>query len=165
MQKKYFGIIITTIVVLLVCNITTLVLLVSKPSQPPVNEMYHHPEKGHKKRCFLKEKLQLTPQQAATFDSIKNIYRNRAKEMDRQLKNHQREYIMLLSNDDKDTAALKLARKTVLNTQDSLFGIIMQQYQDYRNVLDTSRQEQLKELYLEMFKCKDCKHNNAECKH
>ena len=113
----------------------------------------------------MKEKLQLTPQQAATFDSIKNIYRNRAKEMDRQLKNTQREYIMLLSNDDKDTAALNLARKTVLNTQDSLFGIIMQQYQDYRNVLDTSRQEQLKELYLEMFKCKDCKHNNAECKH
>ncbi|MBR3940016.1 MAG: periplasmic heavy metal sensor [Bacteroidales bacterium] len=165
MQKKYFGIIITTIVVLLVCNITTLVLLVSKPPQPPVNEMYHHPEKGHKKSCFLKEKLQLTPQQAATFDSIKNIYRNRAKEMDRQLKNTQREYIMLLSNDDKDTAALNLARKTVLNTQDSLFGIIMQQYQDYRNVLDTSRQEQLKEVYLEMFKCKDCKHNNAECKH
>lgn len=164
MQKKYFGLIIATIAILLVCNITTLVLLVSKPPHPPVSEMHHSGDKKHHKGCILKEKLQLTPEQTIAFDSIKAAYRKRAKEMDNQLKRNQRECILLLSNDVCDTSAIKLARKAVINSQDSLFTIIMHQYKDYRDVLDTARQEQLKELYLEMFKCKDCKHKHSECK-
>ena len=67
MQKKYFGIIITTIVVLLVCNITTLVLLVSKPPQPTVNEMYHQPEKGHKKKMFFERKTSVDTSASCHF--------------------------------------------------------------------------------------------------
>lgn len=162
MTKKHFVIILLIFAVLLGCNIITFVLLVQKNGDVGSSNVY---SKSHNRGHFLKEKLELTAQQAEAFDIIRNKYKCKAKELDIKLKNNQRDYILLISENNYDDEAIdkmKTTRSEIIELQDSLFVITINQYKEYREVLDTARQNVLQEVYLKMFKCKDCRHKKCE---
>ena len=152
MTKKHFRIIIGIIILLLVCNVATLSLLLTD-NKP----LTHKHDK--KRKCFLKSELNLTEEQAIAFDSIKIKYKHQAKQLDKRLKSHQRNMILLVSTDNLDSTAIKETQQKIIGTQDSLLQTAICQYKEYRNILDSARREKLKDLYLEMFLCnkKDCR--------
>ncbi len=152
MTKKHFSIIIGIIGLLLVCNIATLSILLSDSKS-------HAHKHERRSKCFLKSELDLTAEQAIAFDSIKKKYRHKAKKLDKKLKSHQHNIILLISTDDIDTVAVKETQQMIIGIQDSLLQTTISQYKEYRDVLDTTRQEKLKDIYLEMFLC-----NKKECK-
>lgn len=152
MTKKHFRIIIGIIILLLVCNVATLSLLLTD-NRP-------HTHKHDKKRkCFLKSELNLTEEQAIAFDSIKMKHKHKAKQLDKRLKSYQHNMILFVSTDELDTTAIKETQQKIISTQDSLLQTTIYQYKEYRNILDSTRREKLKEIYLEMFLCnrKDCR--------
>jgi hypothetical protein len=67
--------------------------------------------------------------------------------------------ILLVSADDIDTNAVKETQQMIIGIQDSLLQTTICQYKEYRSVLDSTRQEKLKNIYLEIFLC-----NKKECK-
>ena len=151
MTKKHFGIIIGIIGLLLICNIATLSILLSNN---------HHSHKHERRgKCFLKSELNLSAEQCVAFDSIKKKHKHKAKELDRKLKSYQHNMILLVSTDNIDTNAVKETQQMIIGMQDSLLQITICQYKEYRNVLDSARQEKLKNIYLEIFLC-----NKKECK-
>ena len=151
MVKKHFRIILTVISILVVCNVVTLTLLLT-------NDSKKHAHRPHKEKCFLKSKLDLTEEQSVAFDSIKMKYKSDAKELDKELKSCQRDMIMLVSEVDVDTIKMQETKERIILLQDALFQTTIRQYKEYMNVLDNTKQETLKELYLEMFRCKkDCR--------
>jgi len=151
MTKKHFGIIIGIIGLLLICNIATLSILLSNN---------HHSHKHERRsKCFLKSELNLSAEQCVAFDSIKKKHKHKAKELDRKLKSYQHNMILLVSTDNIDTNAVKETQQMIIGMQDSLLQTTICQYKEYRNVLDSARQEKLKNIYLEIFLC-----NKKECK-
>lgn len=151
MTKKHFGIIIGIIGLLLICNIATLSILLSNN---------HHSHKHERRsKCFLKSELNLSAEQCVAFDSIKKKHKHKAKELDRKLKSYQHNMILLVSTDNIDTNAVKETQQIIIGMQDSLLQTTICQYKEYRNVLDSARQEKLKNIYLEIFLC-----NKKECK-
>ncbi len=151
MTKKHFGIIIGIIGLLLICNIATLSILLSNN---------HHSHKHERRsKCFLKSELNLSAKQCVAFDSIKKKHKHKAKELDRKLKSYQHNMILLVSTDNIDTNAVKETQQMIIGMQDSLLQTTICQYKEYRNVLDSARQEKLKNIYLEIFLC-----NKKECK-
>lgn len=151
MTKKHFGIIIGIIGLLLICNIATLSILLSNN---------HHSHKHERRsKCFLKSELNLSAEQCVAFDSIKKKHKHKAKELDRKLKLYQHNMILLVSTDNIDTNAVKETQQMIIGMQDSLLQTTICQYKEYRNVLDSARQEKLKNIYLEIFLC-----NKKECK-
>jgi len=151
MTKKHFGIIIGIIGLLLICNIATLSILLSNN---------HHSHKHERRsKCFLKSELNLSAEQCVAFDSIKKKHKHKAKKLDRKLKSYQHNMILLVSTDNIDTNAVKETQQMIIGMQDSLLQTTICQYKEYRNVLDSARQEKLKNIYLEIFLC-----NKKECK-
>ena len=151
MTKKHFGIIIGIIGLLLICNIATLSILLSNN-----HHSHNHERRG---KCFLKSELNLSAEQCVAFDSIKKKHKHKAKELDRKLKSYQHNMILLVSTDNIDTNAVKETQQMIIGMQDSLLQTTICQYKEYRNVLDSARQEKLKNIYLEIFLC-----NKKECK-
>ena len=152
MTKKHFGIIIGIIGLLLICNVATLSILLS-------NNRSHSHKHERRNRCFLKSELDLNADQIVAFDSIKQKHKHKAKELDKKLKSYQHNMILLVSADNIDTNAIKETQQMIIGIQDSLLQTTICQYKEYRSVLDSTRQEKLKNIYLEIFLC-----NKKECK-
>ena len=146
MRNKYFRITIIIFSILLICNIVIMAHLFSAKSNA-----HKHIHKENK--CFLKSKLDLTEEESIIFDSIKHKYRCKAKQMDCELKSHQRDLILMIYNDSINSEKKSEIKERIILLQDSLLEITLQQYYEYKCFLDSSKQAELTDLYMEMFGC------------
>ena len=73
--------------------------------------------------------------------------------MDCELKSHQRDLILMIYNDSINSEKKSEIKERIILLQDSLLEITLQQYYEYKCFLDSSKQAELTDLYMEMFGC------------
>ena len=124
------------IALLILSNITTLYMLLSnKP-----------------KREHLADKLELTGQAREDFLAIKEKYKAKSKPTIDSLRQCQAQLLVLTINKDNDSL-LEATKDQVVCYQHDLLDNILDQFEESRNMLDSTQKVKLDSFYFEKFQC------------
>ena len=137
MSKRGKRITISVLIALLIMsNITTLYMLLSnKP-----------------KREHLADKLELTGQAREDFVAIKEKYKAKSKPTIDSLRACQAQLLVLTINKDNDSL-LEATKDQVVCYQHDLLDNILAQFEESRDMLDSTQKVKLDSFYFEKFQC------------
>lgn len=118
----------------------------------------------HKKhRCIMHQELNLNQTQKNQYDSIKSAYQSKAQQYVDSLRLYREILMSELNKDTSNQDSLNLSIELIHKFNRIIFGQLIDQYLDIKQILNIHQQEKLSAIYCDIFGCshiKNCKSGN-----